>query len=284
MASFVSNSIGNNTIPDPLALGNAPTNATSSKGADPNEMIALLTKQQNYVDRLVRTELLPDGRIRVYKRGEFRMSNGDLYVGEVVDDVRHGRGTYYYSKDDVYVGEFADGVFDGFGVLKKAPFRDGGRDCVGRSFNGQWKQGLRDGRGKYHTGFGDYYDGEFKSDLYHAMGMMLYANGDKYEGDWVRGLPEVKGTMVYAKGNSYIGSWYRGLYHGEGLLRYGQRGGTYNGSWKAGLKHGIGKRSYASGAEYEGKYIYIYIYMCLYKYICMHDICVNIVCGYLRSE
>jgi hypothetical protein len=156
---------------------------------------------------------------------------------------------------DVYVGEFENGIFHGPGVLRKATFREGKKDCVGRSYAGGWKHGSRSGKGKYHTGFGDFYDGEFLSDTYHGQGVMLYVNGDRYMGQWEKGKWHGDGEILYVNGNSYKGKFFKNMYHGEGMFRYGPSGGSYTGGWRLGMKHGIGKRNFASGAEYEGEYV-----------------------------
>ena len=205
--------------------------------------------------QLVRTEKGGDGVMRVYKRIEHRFPTGDVYVGETVHGKREGRGTYYYANGDVYVGEFADNVFHGVGVLRKGDFKESGRACSGRSYQGEFARGLRHGRGKYATGFGDLYEGEFQGDAYHGKGAMAYANGDRFTGEWARGRREGEGTQVYANGDTYAGHWSRNAYHGEGTLTYVKSKGSYSGTWYFGAKQGIGKRCYGSGAEYEGEWL-----------------------------
>jgi hypothetical protein len=33
----------------------------------------------------------PDGSLLVYKKGEFRMPNGDVYIGETLNEKRNGK-------------------------------------------------------------------------------------------------------------------------------------------------------------------------------------------------
>lgn len=42
-------------------------------------------------ERFVRTEVAPDGSLLVYKKGEFRMPNGDVYIGETLNEKRNGK-------------------------------------------------------------------------------------------------------------------------------------------------------------------------------------------------
>ena len=177
------------------------------------------------------------------------------YIISIYFIISLGRGTYYFVNGDVYVGEFENGIFHGPGVLRKANFREGKKDCIGRSYSGNWKNGSRSGKGKYHTGFGDFYDGEFLNDTYHGYGVMLYQNGDRYTGAWEKGKWHGEGEILFVNGNSYKGFFFKNMYHGEGMFRFGPSGGSYTGGWRLGMKHGIGKRNFASGAEYEGEYV-----------------------------
>ena len=205
--------------------------------------------------QVVRTEKGEDGVLRVYKRIEHRFPTGDVYTGETVNGQREGRGTYYFANGDVYVGEFLGSVFHGVGVLRKADFRECGRPCSGRSYQGEFARGLRHGRGKYASGFGDLYEGEFREDAYHGAGAMAYADGSRYSGQWAQGRREGHGSHTHANGDVYTGHWLRNLYHGEGTLSYTKSKGSYSGTWAYGLRHGIGKRVYGSGAEYEGEWV-----------------------------
>lgn len=213
--------------------------------------------------QLVRTslQLSADGNVsgnlaRVFRRLEVRYPSGDFYVGEVVDGKREGRGTYYFQNGDIYVGEFVCDTFHGLGAFKKANFSINGQACVGRSYEGEFKDGLRCGRGVLRSGFGDTYDGSFVSDAFDGEGTMHYANGDVYSGYWSKGRRAGVGRLAYKSGAIYDGHWRNGYYDGEGTLMNSKKsgGGSFSGTWRAGLRHGIGKRIYSTGAEYEGDF------------------------------
>jgi hypothetical protein len=207
-------------------------------------------------ERVARTGKAEDGSLQVFTRVEMRFPSGDLYVGETLGGKKAGRGSYYFHNGDVYVGEFQNDVFHGFGSLKKAPFRENGRQCAGRAYQGSFQAGLRHGRGRQSTGFNDTFEGDFEQDAYHGQGIMLYANGDKYEGSWRHGKRHGEGLLTFAAGGGmYKGHFQANEYHGEGILAYGPGRGSYSGTWRQGKKHGIGKRVYSSGAEYEGEFV-----------------------------
>jgi hypothetical protein len=51
-----------------------------------------------------RTEVTADGEVLVFKKGRMRMPNGDVYTGEFLNNMRHGRGELKKSNGDSYLG------------------------------------------------------------------------------------------------------------------------------------------------------------------------------------
>lgn len=237
----------------------APAGADTERRVDALEARLALAASAAPPDvQLVRTTLsAASGGAALFKRVELRLPSGDQYVGETAGGRREGRGSYFFRNGDVYVGEFRANVFHGVGVLRKAPFSINGYSCVGREYQGEFRDGLRAGRGTQRSGFGDTYEGGFADDTYHGRGTMVFANGDRYEGDWDRGQRTGHGRVTFKSGAFYDGGWRQNEYHGEGVIQFSKRagGGSYSGSWRAGLKHGIGKRVFSTSAEYEGEFV-----------------------------
>jgi len=50
-------------------------------------------------------------------RGKEISPSGDVYEGDLIDGVPHGKGTLTFSYGDVYEGDFVDGKFHGKGTL-----------------------------------------------------------------------------------------------------------------------------------------------------------------------
>ena len=48
--------------------------------------------------------------------GSYTFNNGDEYIGEYKDALKHGRGTYLYKDGDKYVGEWEEGNKNGQGT------------------------------------------------------------------------------------------------------------------------------------------------------------------------
>lgn len=51
------------------------------------------------------------------------------------------------------------------------------------------------------------YEGQFKNDIYHGYGRYIYANGNYYIGSWVDGKRSGYGKLVDKSGRVYEGMW-----------------------------------------------------------------------------
>ena len=81
--------------------------------------------------------------------------NGEYYIGEMLNDVPHGKGIKYYKNGNIkYDGEFVNGKYEG--------------------------------NGKYIWEDGNYYIGQFLNGKRHGKGIDYYKNGNiKYDGKFV---------------------------------------------------------------------------------------------------
>ena len=122
----------------------------------------------------------------------------------------------------------------------------------GEKYEGNFKNGLRDGNGKYFYKNGDVYDGEFKDGKIEGEGVMTYENGHKYEGEFRDNLRDGKGTYYYKNGDRYEGSWRKGLKEGKGVY-YWKAGDRFEGYFENNEKGSYGKYFYQNGERYEGE-------------------------------
>lgn len=141
-------------------------------------------------------------------------------------------------------------------------------------FEGEWRNGKPDGKGKWTYQTGTVYEGEFRRGKFHGKGKIAYPNGDYYEGDWIEGHMEGhgvlvssdatyegefqrsklhgRGSMQWANGDSYEGEWSEGYREGSG--RWASAGNTYEGEWKQGKLHGQGTLKFHEGT-YMGDFL-----------------------------
>src|SRR3990167_9402568 len=71
------------------------------------------------------------------------------YVGEIKNDLPHGRGTATYKAGDQYEGEYVDGKRHGVG---RYTFADGGQ------YKGEYVGGKYHGTGRFTFADGNYYE------------------------------------------------------------------------------------------------------------------------------
>merc|ERR1712083_98609 len=96
------------------------------------------------------------------------------YTGEVNSSkVPEGAGVFEYRGDDedgrlMYDGEWKNKVAHGYGVMR---WQNGDR------YEGDWSDGLRQGKGKYTSkSTGGKYDGEYNNDLKEGSGKYIFSN------------------------------------------------------------------------------------------------------------
>jgi hypothetical protein len=146
----------------------------------------------------------------------------------VKDGLRHGWGKYNID-DATYEGEWLDGKKEGKG---KIIFRSGS------IFEGSFKNDLKEGYGKmYYYPSGNYFEGEWQKDVKCGMGTMNWTDiREKYMGQWGNNQQEGWGVHIWLESK------------GEGkYLR-----NRYEGNWKGGVREGFGVFYYANGSKYEG--------------------------------
>ncbi len=186
--------------------------------------------------------------VELYERSTgqllFKDSTDDTHGGSVVTVNTPTEIVEELKKEFEYEGEFKDGLRDGQGTLT---FADG------RMYVGEFKDGLKHGQGTYTWPDGDHYVGEFFLDKRHGQGKMIYDNGDLYEGEFKYDQRDGQGTYTWANGNHYVGEWKDGTYHGQGTYTWTD-GTQYVGEFKDGLKHGQGTYTWTDGDHYVGEF------------------------------
>ena len=139
--------------------------------------------------------------------------NKDQYEGEFVNDKYEGKGKYNYEDGKYYIGEWKNGLRNGRGILY---YKNGNILYEGDFVNDKFE-----GNGKYIWEDGSYYIGLWKNGLCNGKGTEYNKNGEiVYEGDFINDKFEGIGHFIYEDGKYYIGQWNNNLPNGKGTLYY----------------------------------------------------------------
>lgn len=167
--------------------------------------------------------------------------NGNYYIGEIRNNVPHGRGKYYWTDGDWHEGYWLDGVQSGRGTFYSVAYRrtdtgtykDGARYGKGRMawedgswYEGDWNINGAHGKGVYYSAKDKRTDiGDFIDSNRDGTGIMKWANGDRYEGTWKDTDNGLEGTGVYyfADGSSESGRFVNGEWVKQVDIRFHYR-------------------------------------------------------------
>jgi hypothetical protein len=87
----------------------------------------------------------------------------------------------------------------------------------GNKYEGEFKQGLPHGKGKYFFSDGEIYDGDWANGVPHGNGIYKFKDGRTYNGEYVEGQ-KTKGKLKFLNGSFYQGFFRDGVFNGEGIL------------------------------------------------------------------
>ena len=154
----------------------------------------------------------------------YEFSNGDIYIGKIVNGKMDGIGTYNFVEGIEYIGEFKNDMKNGLGM------------CTFKS--------------------GNIYIGNFLEDTINGMGQMVYKSKDEYMGNWLDGKKHGKGIYIWRDNSMYIGEFknnkmdvYWVCYDCHGNI-------IYEWEWKNNLVHGKGTYIWEEGKRYEGEFLH----------------------------
>lgn len=77
----------------------------------------------------------------------------------------------------------------------------------GSSYDGNWADDRREGKGIWKFTNGEVYDGHWHSDKRFGKGKLTLPDGSSYDGEWVNNRKEGKGTFIWSDGTKYSGNW-----------------------------------------------------------------------------
>eukprot|EP00993_Chasmostoma_nieuportense_P000377 NODE_1348_length_1543_cov_44.587571_g1275_i0.p1 GENE.NODE_1348_length_1543_cov_44.587571_g1275_i0~~NODE_1348_length_1543_cov_44.587571_g1275_i0.p1 ORF type:complete len:491 (-),score=107.37 NODE_1348_length_1543_cov_44.587571_g1275_i0:70-1434(-) len=167
------------------------------------------------------------------------------FAGQMVQGHRHGAGAYVYpNKYFTYNGQWDQNVKHGKGVFTMGD---------GTTYEGDFHHGEITGKGCRRWPDGSTYTGEFKDGELHGDGVYLGANGARYEGQHVDNRRHGYGVLTMG-GDTYDGNFENHRYHGEGILRTAG-GDVFEGHFECGRLHGTATVKYANGDTCQGQFV-----------------------------
>ncbi|MEO5676339.1 MAG: caspase family protein, partial [Usitatibacter sp.] len=175
---------------------------------------------------------------------EVTFADGAIYRGAMRGSSLHGKGEYV-SKSFKYEGEFSDGLKQGRGVYA---WDNGDR------YDGKFTNDRPDGSGKYHFSNGDSYEGDVRSGVIVGRGTYTSKNGDVFEGSFASGKPHGVGVYRFASGDRYEGEMDQGRLQGRGRY-FAKTGDRIESSFVDGKAQGLGTYTFSNGDRYEGEII-----------------------------
>lgn len=157
--------------------------------------------------------------------------NGSILAGKYVSGSVNGKGILKNTRGDMYVGDFVNNQRHGYGKLNSKAI----------DYEGEFKNNKLDGKGKIiFKNKGHSYIGEFKNNEIFGQGVFKWKNGDIYQGELFNGQRSGKGKYFYANKEIYEGTYLDNIKEGEGKIIY-SNGNIYKGQFKGGVPDGLGE-------------------------------------------
>nr|DBA20075.1 TPA: hypothetical protein GDO54_015815 [Pyxicephalus adspersus] len=177
------------------------------------------------------------------------------YDGRWLAGKPHGRGVLKWPDGRVYEGEFRNGLEDGFGkyIIPKKSLKK--EDC----YLGYWKDGKMYGQGTFWYANGEVYEGCFQDNNRHGHGLLrsgklTSSSPSMFIGQWV--MDKKTGYGVFddiTRGEKYMGMWQDDLRQGNGLV-VTQFGLYYEGAFNLNKMMGCGVLLSEDDTVYEGEF------------------------------
>lgn len=105
----------------------------------------------------------------------------------------------------------------------------------GATYEGFYKNGLREGAGRYTFASGrGFYSGDWLAGQKHGVGTMRYPDKSRYTGEFRAGKRHGQGTYTYANGDRYCGNWVNDVREGPGAYLYAADQSSFSGEWTNG--------------------------------------------------
>ena len=202
-----------------------------------------------------------------------RFQREPYFVGEAKDGLAHGRGQLFNilvtGSLCIYDAEWENGkiragkLYKDCGLHVQLMYRGkfntffqfhghGLRLKNDNKYEGNWKNGKKNGHCVVHFSNGDHYKGNFEDNKKQGYGVYTLSNGNKYDGNWKD--DKRHGQGVYISKKSYFkGSYFNDMKSGFGT-EISSNGEKYNGNYLNNKRHGPGFLQFSTGAFFTGRF------------------------------
>ena len=139
--------------------------------------------------------------------GVYTRKDGRSYDGDWKDGKRNGYGSAKWPNGNFWIGEIKDNSFHGMGWYKWGLGPQRGDQYIGEFKDGNYHRGTYINKDRHMSDILWTYDGDWKDNKRHGKGTFTWADGSKYVGEWKNGLKQGKGTYTDTKGKSTSGRY-----------------------------------------------------------------------------
>lgn len=130
-------------------------------------------------------------------------TNGNKYIGQKKGALKHGRGRYEFHDGSYYDGEWENNKISGVGELFFPNQK--------LEYTGEWHNDEYNGWGTLYSGDDDdnwvKYEGEFQNGVREGRGKMTFVDGTVYEGEFRSGKISGRGRKVCPTGDVVEKMW-----------------------------------------------------------------------------
>lgn len=183
----------------------------------------------------------------VVGKGTLKLSNGDIYNGNIINGIANGKGKLITKGSKEYLGSFLNGDIDGLGVEIKPGWY---------SYKGNFESGKKCGQGHIIYRNKKEYIGNFSNDIiciYEGLFTFIFENGNSFKGEYSAAKGYPVGTYKFKDGNYYNGSLIDNSVVGKGTYTF-KNGDVYRGDFEDNIICGYGELLKCNGDKHIGEF------------------------------
>ena len=205
----------------------------------------LIMKNKEYTKHKTKYEKLFENIIENNNKNSFLSKLIIENSTKLLDNINSIKVTFLNNTLNLFIGIFDnENDFPIKGILFQENYS---------KYEGEFKNGKKNGKGKIMYENGWIYEGEFSNDNQSGFGRLIQNDNEKYEGEWKNGKMNGEGMRIHNNGDKYIGNYINNVRNGFGKY-YFSNGDYYEGNWENGKENGDGVLYFNNGEKYEGEF------------------------------